>query len=75
MPREAARARVLFDRTYACANDLGLMAEQVETGTRAQLGNFPQAFSHLGHVLAAVRLNEAEHAAAESSRGAQASTH
>ena len=71
---EAARARVLFDRAYACANDLGLMAEQVETGTRAQLGNFPQAFSHLGHVLAAVRLNEAEHAAAGSSRSAQAST-
>lgn len=59
---EAARARALFDRVCACANDLGLLAEEIEPGTRAPLGNFPQAFSHLGHVHAAVRLAAAERA-------------
>ena len=52
-------ARRLFDRACACANDLGLFAEEVEAGTGAPLGNFPQAFSHLGHIQAAVRLRRA----------------
>jgi len=62
---ETAKARALFDRACARANDLGLLSEQVEAGTGALLGNFPQAFSHLGHVLAAVRLREAENGAGE----------
>lgn len=49
-------ARELYARTCACANDLGLFAEEIETGTGQPLGNFPQAFSHLGHIQAAVRL-------------------
>jgi GH15 family glucan-1,4-alpha-glucosidase len=56
---EVAEAQALFQRTNACANDLGLFAEEIETGTLAALGNFPQAFSHLGHIQAAVRLQQA----------------
>jgi GH15 family glucan-1,4-alpha-glucosidase len=56
-------AQELFDRTSACANDLGLFAEEIEAGTGQPLGNFPQAFSHLGHIQAAVRLAAARGAA------------
>lgn len=55
-----AEARALFDRTAGCANDLGLLAEEMEPGSGEPLGNFPQAFSHLGHIQAAVRLAAAE---------------
>lgn len=41
------------------ASDLGLMAEEVDSRTGEQLGNFPQAFSHLGFVLAAQALADA----------------
>lgn len=57
---EAPRARALFDRVCACASDLGLFAEEIQPGTGAMLGNYPQAFSHLGHILAAARLATAE---------------
>lgn len=57
---EVAEARALFDRMTATASDLGLFAEQVEAGTGAALGNFPQALTHIGHILAAVRLRRAE---------------
>lgn len=61
---ETTRARALFDRMAACANDLGLYGEEIESGTLATLGNFPQALTHLGHILAAVRLRDAERPAA-----------
>ncbi len=44
--------QVLTD-TAGYANNLGLLAEQVAPDTAELLGNFPQAFSHLGLVLAA----------------------
>jgi GH15 family glucan-1,4-alpha-glucosidase len=63
---ETKKARALFDRACACASDLGLLGEEVEPSTGAPLGNYPQAFSHLGHILAAVRLADAENPAAKS---------
>jgi GH15 family glucan-1,4-alpha-glucosidase len=45
---ELERARELLERLLARSNDLGLYAEQVDPHTGAHLGNFPQAFSHLG---------------------------
>ncbi|MBX7267035.1 glycoside hydrolase family 15 protein [Micromonospora sp. Llam7] len=53
------RAERLFRRLAARANDLGLFAEQIDPVTGEQLGNFPQAFSHIGLVNAAGRLTEA----------------
>lgn len=40
-------------RLESCANDLGLLAEEYDPVTRRLVGNFPQAFSHLGHLRAA----------------------
>jgi GH15 family glucan-1,4-alpha-glucosidase len=57
---EVGRARDLFARFTSCASDLGLYGEQIEPGTGRPLGNYPQALTHLGHVLAALRLREAE---------------
>ncbi|MGI8700511.1 MAG: glycoside hydrolase family 15 protein [Nocardioidaceae bacterium] len=56
------RSRAVLDRAARCANDLGLFSEQVEDGTGELLGNFPQAFSHLGLVTAAHALAVAERA-------------
>ena len=57
---QLARARTVLDRAARYATDLGLFAEQVDTATGELLGNFPQAFSHLGLVTAAHALAEAE---------------
>lgn len=51
-----AEADEVLRRAASCANDLGLLAEQVESSTGQLLGNIPQAFSHLGLVLAAEAL-------------------
>ena len=40
-------ARVMFDRLLALRNDVGLLSEEYDPAARRQLGNFPQAFSHL----------------------------
>jgi GH15 family glucan-1,4-alpha-glucosidase len=45
-----AEARALFERLLALRNDLGLLAEEYDVGAGRQLGNVPQAFSHLGLV-------------------------
>jgi GH15 family glucan-1,4-alpha-glucosidase len=55
-----AEARRLFERLAALANDLGLLAEEYDVGRRRQVGNFPQAFSHLTLILAARAISDAE---------------
>jgi len=56
---EIDRAEELFDRLAAYANDLGLLAEEIETTSGEQLGNFPQAFSHIGLITAAYEIDKA----------------
>ncbi len=56
---EVARAEEWFDRATSYANDLGLLAEQADPDRKELLGNFPQAFSHVGLINAAWRLTEA----------------
>jgi GH15 family glucan-1,4-alpha-glucosidase len=46
-------ARALFERLLALSNDLGLLAEEYDVGRKRQVGNFPQAFSHLALIRAA----------------------
>jgi GH15 family glucan-1,4-alpha-glucosidase len=57
---EVERARETFARAAAFANDVGLLSEEVDPTTREQLGNFPQAFSHIGLVNAAWAITQAE---------------
>jgi GH15 family glucan-1,4-alpha-glucosidase len=54
------RARVAFERAAAFVTDLGLLAEEVSPDSDELLGNFPQAFSHIGLVNAAWAIGEAE---------------
>ena len=52
-------ARALFERLLAVRNDLGLLAEEYDTRLRRQVGNFPQAFSHVGLINTAHNLSQA----------------
>jgi alpha,alpha-trehalase len=56
---EIERAQALFDRLAGCANDLGLLAEEIDTQRGELLGNFPQAFSHVGLINAAWDIDQA----------------
>ncbi len=56
---EVDRARALFERTAGFANDVGLLGEEVDARTGELLGNFPQAFSHVGLITAARDLDRA----------------
>jgi GH15 family glucan-1,4-alpha-glucosidase len=60
MSDQVERARTVFERAAGYANDLGLLAEEVDSETGEMLGNFPQAFSHIGLVNAAWAIAEAE---------------
>jgi GH15 family glucan-1,4-alpha-glucosidase len=53
----AEEARGLFERLCRYANDVGLFAEEIDPGTGAALGNFPQAFTHVGLINAALTLS------------------
>ena len=54
------RARHVFERAITYLNDVGLLAEEVDPATGELLGNFPQAFSHIGLINAAWAISEAE---------------
>ena len=51
-------ARELFERLLTLRNDLGLLSEEYSPAAKRQLGNFPQAFSHLSLVNAALLLSD-----------------
>jgi GH15 family glucan-1,4-alpha-glucosidase len=53
---EHARAMDAFEQLLTCANDLGLFAEEIDAATGAALGNFPQAFTHVGLINAALAI-------------------
>jgi GH15 family glucan-1,4-alpha-glucosidase len=54
------KAHATFERAIAFANDLGLLSEEVDEESGELLGNFPQAFSHIGLVNAAWAIAEAQ---------------
>ena len=59
-PRDAGRwdeAGELFEHLLALRNDVGLLAEEYDPTLRRQLGNFPQAFSHVGLINSAHNLS------------------
>jgi len=51
-----AEARKLFERLLARCNDVGLLAEEIDPTTGRMLGNFPQAYSHVGLINSALSL-------------------
>lgn len=54
------RAEALMERLVSLRNDVGLLAEEVDPTTGHHWGNFPQAFSHLGLVIAATEIAKAK---------------
>ena len=56
------KAQTLFDRVVGVANDLGLLAEEFDSGAGRQTGNFPQALTHIALINTAHNLSEARHA-------------
>jgi GH15 family glucan-1,4-alpha-glucosidase len=59
---EIGKAQELFDRVIGVANDLGLLAEEYDSGAGRQTGNFPQALTHIALINTAHNLSEARHA-------------
>ncbi|GGO84287.1 glycoside hydrolase family 15 protein [Wenjunlia tyrosinilytica] len=55
---QGVRARAVFERAAGYVNDVGLLAEEVDPAGGELLGNFPQAFSHIGLVNAAWAISE-----------------
>ncbi|WP_407156087.1 glycoside hydrolase family 15 protein [Bradyrhizobium sp. STM 3557] len=58
---DIAKAEALFKRAVAIANDLGLLAEEFDTGAARQTGNFPQALTHIALINTAHNLCDAKH--------------
>jgi GH15 family glucan-1,4-alpha-glucosidase len=56
---ELDQATATFERAVAVINDVGLLAEEVDVGSGQMIGNFPQAFSHIGLINAAWAINQA----------------
>jgi GH15 family glucan-1,4-alpha-glucosidase len=57
-------ASEMFDRLTGLANDVGLLAEEYDARLQRQVGNFPQAFTHVGLVNTAMNLDRASAAPA-----------
>jgi carbohydrate kinase (thermoresistant glucokinase family) len=53
-----AEACALFERLLSLRNDVGLLAEEYDPKSQRQLGNFPQAFSHLALIGTALSLHD-----------------
>jgi carbohydrate kinase (thermoresistant glucokinase family) len=53
-----AEASALFERLLSLRNDVGLLAEEYDPQAQRQVGNFPQAFSHLALIGTALSLHD-----------------
>jgi GH15 family glucan-1,4-alpha-glucosidase len=68
MAGQVDRAKATFGAAARFANDVGLLSEEVDQTTGELLGNFPQAFSHIGLINAAWAITQAEERRASSAR-------
>lgn len=65
-------AQRVFERVTSLANDVGLLSEEADATTGELLGNFPQAFSHIGLINTAWRLTQTAEAAPMRTGGTEA---
>ena len=65
MSGQLERAKETFAKAVGFANDVGLLSEEILPDTKELLGNFPQAFSHIGLVNAAWAIFQRENGASE----------
>ena len=70
---EVDQATATFERAAAAINDVGLLAEEVDPGSGEMIGNFPQAFSHIGLINAAWAIAQAQQRDARPGRAGGAS--
>ena len=70
MADEVEAATATFERAVAAINDVGLLAEGVDAGSGEMIGNFPQAFSHIGLINAAWAIAQAGERAASGATSA-----
>jgi GH15 family glucan-1,4-alpha-glucosidase len=66
---EVDQATATFERAVAYATDVGLLAEEVDVGGAEMVGNYPQAYSHIGLVNAAWAIAQAQAAAPRTGSG------
>jgi GH15 family glucan-1,4-alpha-glucosidase len=64
---ELGKAQAIFDRVVAIANDVGLLAEEYDSGAGRQTGNFPQALTHIALINTAHNLSDAKKPAVQRS--------
>jgi GH15 family glucan-1,4-alpha-glucosidase len=64
-----AEASAMFERLLALCNDVGLLAEEYDPGMKRQMGNFPQAFSHVSLINTAYNLSRSKGPAEQRAKG------
>jgi GH15 family glucan-1,4-alpha-glucosidase len=64
-----AEAIAMFERLLALRNDVGLLAEEYDPGMKRQMGNFPQAFSHVSLINTAYNLSRWKGPAEQRAKG------
>jgi GH15 family glucan-1,4-alpha-glucosidase len=69
---EVDKAVATFERAAAAMNDVGLLSEEVDVLSGEMIGNFPQAFSHIGLINAASAITQARQLAARPEAAAPA---
>jgi alpha,alpha-trehalase len=60
MAGQVAAATATFERSVGAINDVGLLAGEVDPASGEMIGNFPQAFSHIGLINAAWAITQAQ---------------
>jgi GH15 family glucan-1,4-alpha-glucosidase len=60
-----SEAREIYNRLLGLANDVGLLSEEYDTETKRLVGNFPQAFTHIGLITTALNLARPSESPAE----------
>lgn len=69
LQEKLGEARELFERLLKLRNDVGLLSEEYDPASQRMVGNFPQAFSHVGLINSALNLSRAHSPARQRAKG------